>query len=220
MRGTILIVEDEAPLAAMWRRELDGRGYLVEVYDCSRDVKERLDDGNGIVAAIIDYNLADSSGSGMAVLQDLRRRQEYVDTLVIMITGSEWDPRVQDEAERLHARCVVKPAAAPATLVHSLLDARRWESMQAAIDATQAAIAELLARPCITEPKVVEIVHDHVVPALIARAPTHAVTLVGGWSRLLGAVLAGCAGVITTAYYVGAGTPLVEAAKKLFHWSP
>lgn len=211
MRGVVLIVEDDELQVALWRRELEGRGYVVEDYAHSRDVHDRLDEGNGLVAAILDYRLPGSPGSGLSILQDLRAREDYVDLPVVMISGS-WERDVRDEAERLGARTLEKPGASPAALVHSLLSQKAWDRLEGAV-------TTILARPpCLTEPRVVELLHEHVVPVLVSRAPRHLVEVLGGWRRVLAGMAAGAAGLLTVAYYVGAGSPALDAIRKVVGW--
>jgi len=101
----MLIVEDEPSLSTTLVRHVEA--HFAPVTAASRRAAiDAVEDGEEVVAAIVDLGLPD--GNGLDVVTALRRRSP--DMPILVLTGSN-DPATINHAQLLRAEYVVKPSS-------------------------------------------------------------------------------------------------------------
>ena len=120
--ASVLVVDDERPVAELYERWLTDAGYDVRVAHSGEAALERVSSTFDVVC--LDRQLPDKSG--VEVLSDIRSRE--IDTRVTMITGVEPD---FDIVEMPFDEYLVKPVSRSELLdaVSSLSDLSSYDSV-------------------------------------------------------------------------------------------
>jgi DNA-binding NtrC family response regulator len=105
----ILLVEDDAPMAALYERALLAKGYDVMLARGSQEATELLGRSE-IDLVILDMTLPDAPGT--LVLDYLEQQPDQASVLVIVMTGFA---RYLKQADR---PCVVQLLSKPVTISH------------------------------------------------------------------------------------------------------
>ncbi|HEY8431908.1 MAG TPA: response regulator transcription factor [Sandaracinaceae bacterium] len=137
----ILVVEDEAHLAAGLKLNLELEGYAVEVATTAREAAERLLRPRAYDAIVLDVQLPDVDG--FELCRKLRASGNY--TPVIMLTARA---AAEDRVHGLEVGAddyLVKPFELEELLarVRSLLRRRQWERSEEAVPSARAAFGRV-----------------------------------------------------------------------------
>lgn len=109
--STVVIVEDNVPLASLYRRLLEDAGHTVIHAVSCKDTIERLE--NVVpTAMLLDLNLPD--GSGFSIVDYVRSRPRFRGTRIALVSGNdEIDARKRLPGIEL---CLQKPVSTTALL--------------------------------------------------------------------------------------------------------
>jgi DNA-binding response OmpR family regulator len=134
-QSRILVVEDEAHIAAGLKLNLELEGYAVELARTVRETAGHLVQGNSFDLIILDVMLPD--GDGFALCRKLREAGDY--TPVIMLTARN---RAEDRVRGLNTGAddyLAKPFELAELLarVRSALRRRGWEARDATSDSAR-----------------------------------------------------------------------------------
>ena len=114
---SLLIVDDDLPLAQLLAREALSWGLQTQVASTLHDAQQVLKDGF-VNAILLDLNFSDSNQTGLDFLATIRR--QHPDIPVLMLTAEEtFEKRV--EAARLGSRYFLQKPIAPAQVLTAVI---------------------------------------------------------------------------------------------------
>ncbi len=113
---SLLIVEDDWPLAQMLSKEASAGGWRVTIATTLKDAQQSFQE-SPFDTILLDIHLSDTAGNGLDFLAMVRRQAP--DLPVVMLTADEsFEDRV--EAARLGSRCFLQKPIAPAQVLTAL----------------------------------------------------------------------------------------------------
>ncbi len=113
---SLLIVDDDLPLAQMLAKEALSGGWQVKIATTLQDAQRFLNESL-VDTILLDIHLSDNTGNGLDFLAMVRHQSP--DVPVVMLTADEnFEERV--EAARLGSRCFLQKPIAPAQVLAAL----------------------------------------------------------------------------------------------------
>ena len=108
-KTTVLVVEDDPELRALYRSTLSGHGYAVVAVEDGVDALQRLDQGLIPAAVVLDLGLPRLHGRD--VQRELKAQSGNRSVPIIVVTGSD------EEVDEREFACVLRKPIDPEALV-------------------------------------------------------------------------------------------------------